>query len=89
MGQHCAQSAKDSCGSWIHRFVDRTPHWKGSEFEPLTEEQVGVAMIGILKSEMDVIAPWISFVTSRKQFDPELEEDEQMYKEIELKPQQA
>ncbi|CEI86321.1 hypothetical protein RMCBS344292_00764 [Rhizopus microsporus] len=66
-----------------------TYYFTGSEFEPLTEEQVGVAMIGILKSDMDVIAPWISFVTSRKQFDPELEEDEQMYKDIELKPQQA
>ncbi|CEG82783.1 hypothetical protein RMATCC62417_16791 [Rhizopus microsporus] len=66
-----------------------TYYFTGSEFEPLTEEQVGVAMLDILKSKMDAIAPWISFVTSRKQFDSELEKDEQMYKDIELKPHQA
>ncbi|PHZ14067.1 uncharacterized protein RHIMIDRAFT_250232 [Rhizopus microsporus ATCC 52813] len=71
-----------SISCWTYYFTE-------SEFEPLTEEQVGAAMLDKLKSEMDAIAPWISFVTSRKQFDPELEEDEQMYKDIELKPQQA
>ncbi|CEG80585.1 hypothetical protein RMATCC62417_14896 [Rhizopus microsporus] len=67
---------------WTYCFI-------GSEFEPLTEEQVGIAMLDILKSKMDAIAPWISFVTSRKQFDPDLEKDEQVYTNIELKPHQA
>ncbi|ORE00749.1 hypothetical protein BCV72DRAFT_101090 [Rhizopus microsporus var. microsporus] len=60
-----------------------------SEFNPLTEEQVGVVMLGMLRLAMDVIDPWIRFVTLRRQLDPELEEDEQTYKDIELKSHQA
>ncbi|RCH89210.1 hypothetical protein CU097_005877 [Rhizopus azygosporus] len=63
--------------SWVYYF-------KGNEFEPQTGEQIDAGVLMKLKSEMDFITPWIKLVTSRKQVDPEVEEDEQMYKYVEL-----
>ncbi|CEG63896.1 hypothetical protein RMATCC62417_00965 [Rhizopus microsporus] len=63
--------------SWVYYF-------KENEFEPQTREQIDAGVLTKLKSEMDFITPWIKLVTSHKQVDPEVEEDEQMYKYLEL-----
>ncbi|PHZ16753.1 uncharacterized protein RHIMIDRAFT_311168 [Rhizopus microsporus ATCC 52813] len=68
--------------SWVYYF-------KGNEFEPQTGEQLDVRVLEKLKSEIDFITPWIKLVTSHKQVDPEAEEDEQMYKYVELESYRA
>ncbi|PHZ14064.1 uncharacterized protein RHIMIDRAFT_312351 [Rhizopus microsporus ATCC 52813] len=67
----------------------RTYCFTETEFKPLTEKQVGDKMIGILKSDMDAITPWISLFISCEQSSSNVEGDEQKYEKIELEPRPA